>query len=130
MGWIKRILPTAAGPGLIVMAIFVPWIAYDASGDTRLSAFLLGNGLGGITNPAALVPALIGVVVATRWIGALGFAVIAAVLGRSLGLSRIDPFSWPREIMTGIGIALVALVAIAIGYAARAALLRWRSARS
>ena len=123
MGWIRRVLPTAAGPGIVVLALWLSWFAFDAAGDTRGSAWLLGAGLGTATSIIALPVVLIGASMARRWIGAIGFALGATAASRLLGLTSADlgPTSLEWEATATVGAFAVYVIVIALGYGVRTA---------
>lgn len=128
MGWFKHILPTAAGPGLVAAML---WAVSIAAGS-RVAAAALGAGLGTAISILGLIVALIAMSTAQRWLGAIGWALAAAVASRIVGLlgSRdLGPISPDWEVITAVGVFGVYLILIAIGYGVRAAR-RSRSDRS
>lgn len=121
MGWFKRVLPTAGGPGLIVIVLWLLLLAYESTGQTRFAAIFAGAGIGTAISILALPIALAGMSLAKRWTGAIVFALGAAAASRMLGLATAGPVSVPWEVMATGGAFAVYLIAIAIGYGVRTA---------
>lgn len=116
MGWITRVLPTAAGPGLIALTLWALWLCFDLVNGSMMSAGFAGVGLGGATSIIAIPFALAGMSLAERWNGALGWAALATVASKlfSMTLPGADSSIW--VVMMWSGTFAVYLIAIAGGH--------------
>ena len=112
----KRILQSAAGPGIVGLVLFVGAVLPISQ---FTAAVMIGGGAASFLNVVPAIIAAFAAALTRTWKGALAASVAAGVLGRIVGVNRLDAVSWEREITTALGTALLAALLIALGFGVR-----------